>query len=414
MNDNHSNTEYFYKPRWVQSIIKPSVKSFPITVITGARQVGKSTFLQKEYSDWHYISLDDIDLLSQALEEPESLWVGKEKIIIDEVQRAPKLLNAVKLSVDRTKRQMRFILSGSANLLLLKHITETLAGRAAYFEMLPMAFGEMADIPKPKNFFTLLNGKLPREEVLEKVDPADYMLKGFMPPLLHLKTQREYTLWWESYVVTYLERDLRELSQVESLVDFRKVMKALALRSGNLINQSEIARDTNTSQPTVYRYISLLEVSFLAERLPAFAVNRTKRLIKTPKAYCIDPGLTAFLMGFYDKESLLASREIGSIFETLIFLHLKILSQLTIPKANLYYWRTATGDEVDFVFEYGRKLIAFEAKFAEDIRYREASNLKVFLEEYPETHLGIILYKGSSVKFLHEKIIAMPWWWIVS
>lgn len=414
MNDNHTNNEYIYKKRWINQVVQSSIKNFPVTVITGARQVGKSTFIKNELDGWQYITLDDMDTLEYALKSPASIVAGNKKIIIDEVQKAPNLLNIIKLEVDKAGDK-KYVLSGSANLMLMKQVSETLAGRASYIEMFPMSFGEINDVEKPEFLKSLLDGKSPgiiENEIFKNIDIVSLILKGFMPPLLKLKEQSDFTRWWEGYTATYLERDLRELSQIDSLVDFRRLMKALALRSGNVLNQTEISRDLAMKQPTVYRYLNLLEISLLLEKVPAYSVNRTKRLIKSPKMYWVDPGLASYLSGFFEKEALAKSKEIGSLFECLVFLHLKILSQLTIPKSNIYYWRATTGREVDFVFEYGRKLLAFEVKLSKNVRLSDLENLNIFLEEYPETLFGIVLYNGDEIKILSDKIFAVPWWLI--
>jgi predicted AAA+ superfamily ATPase len=254
MNKNHSNRELIYKPRWMGPSIRAAIKTFPVVVISGARQVGKSTFLQNEFSDFKYISLDDYSILQQAKSDPSSLWIGADQIILDEAQKVPEILSAVKLSVDKTQRKMRFLISGSSNLLLMKSISESLAGRGVYFEMLPMSYGEMyGKTQTPQNFFNLLNPRYePKEQDLSTINPLPLVLKGFMPPLMNLTPGNDILLWWEGYVKTYLERDLRELSQVESLIDFRRVLESLAIRTGNLLNQTEISRDTGVSQPTVY------------------------------------------------------------------------------------------------------------------------------------------------------------------
>lgn len=195
--------------------------------------------------------------------DPSSLWRDTDQVILDEAQKAPEIFNAVKLAVDRTRRRIRFLISGSSNLLLMKGISETLAGRAIYFEMLPMTYGEMYGRSQtPQNFIHLLDANYQlKEQDLGEVDPIPLMLKGFMPPLMNLTERKDVLLWWEGYVKTYLERDLRELSQIESLVDFRRVLESLAIMTGNLLNQTEVSRDTGVSQPTVYRYIKLLETS---------------------------------------------------------------------------------------------------------------------------------------------------------
>lgn len=413
MNDFHSDNKLIYKKRLIGPQVRSAVKSFPVIVITGARQVGKSTFLQNEFNDFKYVSLDDFSTLRQAKTDPSSLWIDTDKIIIDEAQKASEVFAAIKLAVDKSKRKMRFILSGSSNLLLMKEITETLAGRAVYFEMLPMLLQEIRGDLECHNFFDLWQKELHiSEKTTEFINPLSYMLKGFMPPLIYLHDLKDILLWWEGYVKTYIERDVRELSQIESLIDFRKVLDSLAVRTGNVLNQTEIARDTGVSQPTVYRYLKLLEVSNIIKRIPAYAQNRIKRITKSPKVFFIDPALSVYLSGYHNEESLSSAREIGGFFETMVFLHLSSLCELMIPKAKIFYWRTATGKEVDFVVEHGRKLLAFEIKFTKDPSFNDIKNLLVFIEDYPQTVKGVLIHAGDKVKWLHSKVIAVPWWWI--
>ena len=413
MNDIHSKPELIYRTRWIAPLLRDAVRDHPIVVLTGARQVGKSTLLQHEhpFSSWRYMSLDDFDTLSQSRDDPTSLWVGVDFVVLDEVQKSTKLLDDVKIAVDTDPERYRFILSGSANLLLMKKVSESLAGRAIYFDLLPMTAGEMNNLPPPNLLATLFDGKLPTDIKTESsfADPINLMWKGFMPSLMRMEGSAPVLQWWEGYVTTYLERDLRQLSQIESLPDFRRLMTALALRCGQMLNQTEVARDTAISQPTVHRYVNLLETTCLVERVPAFAVNRTKRLIKSPKVIWSDPGLVSFLAGFYDPQSLQASREAGGIFESMIYLHLKVLSQLLVPKPHIFYWRTTTGKEVDFVLEWGRKLLAVEVKLSTKAQFSDIETLRLFMDEYPETAACILVYAGNEVKMMAEHIMAIPW-----
>lgn len=412
MNDNHSNRDLFYKKRWITSSLHSAIKEHRIVVLTGPRQVGKSTLLTNEavFSDWKYLSLDDFNLLAQAESEPTSLWIDSEKIILDEVQKAPRLLSAIKQTVDRGHLKKRFILSGSANLLLMHKIGESLAGRAVYFPLYPMTLGEMKELPQPDILLNLFKGKFPKPGVLNKLpQPYPFMVKGFMPALLTLKTKEGYLRWWEGYIATYLERDLRQLSQVESLPEFRRVMEVAALRSGQLINQTEIARDVGVGQATVYRYLNLLETTCLLRRIPAYAKSRTRRLIKSPKVYFIDPGLTSFLCGYFDADSLNSAKEAGSIFEAMVLLHLTVLCELMVPKAKIFYWRTVSGQEIDFVLEYGKRLIAIEVKLSSSVNYEDIKGIRFFLEEYAETSTGIVIYTGNEIKYLGKKVLAIPW-----
>jgi predicted AAA+ superfamily ATPase len=410
MNDNHSDS-FPYKPRWLTPLLQAAVEDHPVLILSGARQVGKTTLLQREFQapDWRFISFDDLDALRQARRDPAALWAGAEQVVLDEVQKVPEILPAIKQAVDRERRRRRFVLSGSAHLLLMRQISETLAGRAIYLPLFPMTLGEQEENGPPAWFFRLFQGVLPAEIHPPARAPLPFMARGFMPPLLTLSRPEAVRQWWESYVLTYLERDLRQLSQIDSLADFHRVMEMLALRSGQMLNQTDVARDAGVSQPTVHRYLNLLETTCLFERLPAFSRNRTKRLIKTPKVYFLDPGLATHLSGHRTSESLQAGREAGGIFETLVFLHLRVLSHLAAPPLRLSYWRTANGREVDFVVEQGKRLIAIEAKLTTVPRYADAENLQLFLEEYPETTAALLVHAGQEVKQLGKQLLALPW-----
>ncbi|MFH2008410.1 MAG: ATP-binding protein [bacterium] len=414
MNGNHSAAEWKYRRRWLGEQLRKAADAHPVLVLTGARQVGKSTLLQHEapFSGWRYQSLDELDVRDQARREPEALWAGAQQVIIDEVQRVPELLSAVKREVDRRQRRVRFALTGSANLAMMSSVSESLAGRAVSFVLPPMTIGEATGGKRRGLVGKLLAGELPRESVnrAPEVELSELLVRGFVPPVLGLPDADAVLRWWEGYVSTYLERDLRQLSQVESLPDFRRVMEAFALRSGQLVNQTEVSRDVGVSQPSVHRYLGLLETSMVVHRLPAFFRNRTKRLIKRPKLYFLDPALAAFLVGHFDAESLLRSREAGALFETLVHLQLRAAAELLTPKASIFYWRTTTGREVDFVLEQGRRLVGFEVKLSPKPRYEDTAGLRLFLQEYPEADAAVLVHAGNRTKRLGDKIVALPWY----
>jgi hypothetical protein len=381
----------------------------PVVVLTGPRQVGKSTLLSNEepFRSWRYVTLDDFDALDAARRDPTSLWAGTEGVVLDEVQKAPGLLSAVKAAVDRDQ-DLRLALSGSANLLLMSHVSESLAGRAAYFELGSMTLGEVQLGSPPTVLGDLLEGRLPAEGTLKTVDPLPFMTRGMMPRLIDAD-EASAVSWWEGYVATYLERDLRQLSQVESLPDFRRVMEALALRQGQVLNQTEVGRDAAVTQPTTRRYVNLLETSALLTRLPTYAVNRTKRLIKSPKPYWFDVGLSSFLAGHYGSDALRASREAGGAFEALVLQHLGVLARLLVPRGRLHYWRTTAGAEVDFVLEHGRRLVAFEVRLSDKVGFGDTAALRTFMEEYPESAAGVVVHAGKEVRRLGERLVALPW-----
>lgn len=412
MNNFYSPPE-LYRPRWLTPVLQTAVSDHPIVILTGARQVGKSTLLRNAapFCDWRFHTMDDFDALRQARQNPAALWAGTGNIVIDEVQKAPELLPAIKRAVDDHPGQYRFVLSGSANLLLMRQVSESLAGRAVYFVLAPMTLGEYAQSAVPNLLIRLLNGEFPAETSLPDAPPdvVPFLLRGMMPALLPLTTPQSWTRWWDGYVTTYLERDLRQISQIDSLVDFRQVMELLALRTGNLLNQSEIARDATVSQPTVHRYLNLLETTHLFARLPAYTRSRTTRLLKSPKAMWTDPGLAVFLSGYFQEDALRGARELGGFFESFILLHLRVLAELMLPPARLYFWRTKKGVEVDFVLEHGRRLLAIEVKQTNQPRYRDAAGMQAFLAEYPEAAGGVLLHGGREIRRLDERITAVPW-----
>jgi predicted AAA+ superfamily ATPase len=412
MNNTYSSNEEYYE-RWLTPLLQAAIAEHPVVVLTGARQVGKSTLLHQAdpFRRWRYHTLDDFDTLRQANEDPAGLWAGANEVVLDEVQKAPQLLSAIKQAVDQNPGQLRFMLSGSANLLLMQQISESLAGRAVYFILHPMTLGEIHRHSVPSLLSAALAGQSPETAALTEPppNPIPFLQRGFLPRLLTLTNEEAWLRWWDGYIATYLERDLRQISQIDSLLDFRRVMELLALRSGQLLNQSEVARDARLSQATVHRYINLLETTHLFERLPAYTASHTTRLLKSPKAFWADPGLAIFLSGYFDQTALENSRELGAYFETMIFQHLRTLTSLLTPRARLYFWRTRGGKEVDFVVEHGRRLLAIEVKLTANPTYKHITGLKDFIQAHPTTIGGILLHGGSTISHLSEKIIGVPW-----
>lgn len=383
-----------------------------IVILTGARQVGKTTFLKHgpHKAAWEYLALDDLELLDIAQKQPQELLAGGKNLIIDEVQKAPKILSAIKTIVDSGSNK-KFILSGSANLLLMHKVSESLAGRAVYHIMRPMTYGETQQQSPARLLDSLLAGKTPNCKISNSSANLEHLIiRGFLPPaVVQFSNLNAVIGWLEGYVATFIERDLQQLAQIENLADFRRLMGILALRSGQIINQTEISRDASISQPTIHRYMNLLETAFLIERIPAYAVNRTKRLIKSPKLYWFDCGIAAFLIKYHSDSDIKKSKEWGALFETLVMAQLKSWTGLKVPAAQIFYWRTTDGHEVDFVLEAGNKLIAIEVKDSREVAYSDVNNIRLFMEQYPKTVAGLVVHSGNSCKQLGEKIWAIPW-----
>ena len=380
----------------------------------GARQTGKSTLVQTDPfgADRLYLTLDDPAVQERARLAADELVGSAPRITLDEVQRAPDLLLAVKRAVDRDRprRPGRFILTGSANLLLMQRVSESLAGRATYVPLWPLARRERLGQAEAGIWGPLLS--TPNRDWFDLVasrdaNPADWRREvrvgGYPTPAVELADQDARSLWFDGYVQTYLERDLRSLAAIDNLVDFRRVMRAASLRSGQLVNQTEIGRDTQVPRVTVQRYLQLLETSYQLVPLPAYAVNRTRRLIKTPKAYWSDPALGRWLGG--------GAATTGAHFENLILSDLLAWRDAQSPRPEVLYWRTASGIEVDFVIEAGDRLLAIEAKTKTNPGYGDTKGLRLFRDEYGDRCAGgVLLYTGSETQWMADGVLAVPWW----
>jgi predicted AAA+ superfamily ATPase len=218
-----------------------------------------------------------------------------------------------------------------------------------------------------------------------------------------MKDSKERAIWFDGYVRTYLERDLQDLAAISALPDFRRLMRAACLRLGQLVNQTELGRDVSLPQATVHRWLNLLETSYLLVRLPAYAVNRTRRLIKAPKLYWGDTGVALHLAG-EDEPG-------GALLENLVFGDLLAWRDARLERAEVGYWRTASGEEVDFVVEAGGKLLPIEVKTGARPRLADAAHLRSFRREYgKKTRAGLLLHTGSTLEWLAPDVLAAPWW----
>ena len=398
-------------PRFVLRSLRDRLRVMPAVVVTGARQTGKSTLVrQLAPADRRYRSLDDLDVIDAARRDPDALVGGDRPVTLDEVQRAPELLHAVKRAIDRRRRPGRFVLTGSANLLLMRRVSESLAGRASYLTLWPMTRREQRGLGGCGVWEALIGAR--DGDWLDLLaaapdEPEDWRALarrgGFPVPAVHLRAASERAVWFDGYVRTYLERDLQALSSIAALPDFRRLMQAAALRLGQLVNQTDLGRDVGLPQPTVRRYLNLLETSHLLVRVPAYAVNRTRRLIKAPKLYWADTGVALHLAG--------GAEPGGPHLENVVLQDLVAWRDARLDNADVFHWRTTIGEEVDFVIETGGRLLPIEIKSGGRLRLDDAAPLRAFRAEYgPAVRAGLLLHGGDTLEWLTPDVLAAPWW----
>ena len=355
------------------ALIKAS-QQFPVVSLTGPRQSGKTTLVKKIFPNMVYVSLENPDTLEYALTDPRAfLRQAKDGMIIDEAQRAPELFSYIQGIVDEAGKNGMYVLTGSQNFLLLANISQSLAGRVAIFKLLPFSVEEYGSA-----------FKIPSIEEL--------LLKGMYP---RIHTQKlEFGSWFESYITTYLERDVRNLKNIGNLYTFQKFLKLCAGRSGQILNYSSLANDCGISHNTARSWISILEASFIVSILPPYYENFNKRLVKSPKLYFLDTGLLCHLLGIHNVQHYSVHPLRGAVFETFVFSELLKIFLHRGLKKELYYWRDKTGHEIDFVIPLGEKKLALEVKAGKTVHSDFFRNLN-FWKKLGGGSNCFILYNGT-------------------
>ncbi|MBF0479195.1 MAG: ATP-binding protein [Candidatus Omnitrophica bacterium] len=396
-----------YQKREIASSIVSAVESMPVVVLSGMRQTGKSTLIKNlpELKGWNYLTFDDLNTLEAAKRDPDSFLDQGAPLIIDEVQRFPEILLAIKRNVDHSRRPGRFLLSGSANFLILKKVADSLAGRAVYFTLYPFSRRETLSSTRavPAVIKILNDDILPRGDAKPIV--WSEILRGGMPSIC-LREVKDPRIWFKGYEQTYLERDIRSLSEVGDLVLFRNLLRMVALRNGQVLNLSDLARDVKSNHTKVSRYLDLMEISFVLYRLAPYLNNPTTRLIKAPKIYFADTGLAAYLVG----EKTIGEHPLlkGALWENYIFQNLQAILVSHCPEAKYYYWNIQGRHEVDLVIENGDRVMAVEIKFGSRIADSDLTGLKAFQASRKTKTLGCIVYNGSEIFKAAENIWAVP------
>jgi predicted AAA+ superfamily ATPase len=405
-------------PRHATDAVCRRLDAFRVVVVSGARQVGKSTLarLVLERRPGTYLTLDDPLTLSQAVEDPDGLVArGRGLTVIDEVQRAPDLLRAVKLEVDRNPAPGRFLLTGSANLLGLRSVSESLAGRAVYLDLLPLSWSEGVGAPRPSTLDAAFAAS-DAEELAVGLCPGipdgaeqarARALAGGMPEA-HALAPEDRRVWYESYRRTFLERDLRQLSEISNLPEFGRLTSLALLRTASLLNKSQLAADAKVSHTTADRYLALLEVAYQIRLLQPYFPNVAKRLVKSPKLFAVDGGAAAWAANAWDWRAAVAAGRDGALLET--FAISDLISWDGLSGVSRYsFWRTAAGAEVDLVVERGERIVAIEIKASRSFGHRDTSGLRALQgDSGSRFQLGLLAYLGEEVRVLGDRLLAVP------
>ena len=366
-----------YIPRLLSSSILEAQPYFPVTVITGPRRSGKTQLCLHLFPDYKYVNLEDLETRNFAHQDPRAFIDSLgDRAIIDEAQNVPHIFSSIQVSVDNNKDK-RFIITGSANFSLVKGITQSLAGRAALFTLLPFSFPEL------------------NQEDLYKTNIEELIWRGMYPSVIAEKTPVE--LFFRNYVNTYVERDVRDLLNIKNLLKFQTFLKLTAARCGSEFNAANIAKEVGMSATTISEWLSILHASYIIYKVPPFYANINKRLTKMPKIYFYDTGLLAYLLGIEDPRQIESSPFKGTLFENLAMGEL-IKKRYNVGKyPDISFYREYSGKEVDALQREAGGLHLYEIKASGAFNSEFTKNLNYLKSLIPDVETSSVIYDGETM-----------------
>lgn len=411
-------------PRHILPKLSAALQDTPVVLVNGARQSGKSTLVQAVAglsavsAARQYLTLDDPTVLGAAKSDPAGFINGlRGPVTIDEVQRAPELFLPINAAVDRERSPGRFLLTGSADVLLLPGMADSLAGRMEVLSLWPLSTAERKGEPAINRAEVLFDARWSEMKIApcDKAELAGHVLSGGFPEAVARTTDTRRDAWFASYVQAVLQRDVRDLARIEQLVEMPHLLQLLALRSASLLNLAELSRSTRLAQSTLKRYCALLEMLFLMVRLPPWERNTGKRMVKAPKVFLPDCGLQSHLLGLTTHSLLGLPGLPGSLVETFVLTELLKHLAFSPSRLSLWHYRTHSAVEVDFILENRRgQITGIEVKASASVEAKDFKGLRHLQEtEGLIFQHGVVLYAGREVVPFGEKLWAVPlsiWW----
>lgn len=395
-------------PRHLSSKILKYSKEYPIIAIVGPRQSGKTTLVRNLFPNYKYISLENINLRQQAIEDP----IGFLKdlgpfVILDEAQRVPELFSYLQEIVDIDQKAGQYILTGSSQFLLLENITQSLAGRIVTFKLYPLTCSEFFQYEEDLDFESLFQKYYPERRRVGREKLYELIYKGFYPRI-HDKKLDSYK-WCENYLLTYVERDVRSILNVHNVRAFERFLKLIASQSAQIMNYASLSNSLGISIPTIKNWISILETSGIIFILPPYFKNFSKRIVKTSKIYFVDTGILCFLLNIRTIEHLKNHPLIGNIFENFIvsecFKRFYNLGE-TPP---IYFWRDQSKNEIDLLIDNGKRTFPIEIKFSQSINASFKDGIKKWLKAKRADN-GMVIYCSEHILGKDKNITFVPWY----
>ena len=378
----------------------------PVVTLTGPRQSGKTTLVRALFAGHRYLSLEAPDVRARALADPRGFLAGGERLILDEIQRAPDLLSYIQVLVDEDDRPGRFILTGSQNILLMESVSQTLAGRTALLRLHPLSLAELLERP-PIDAANLGGGDAGHAGRAPDRSLWKTLVDGFYPRIHDRGLPAGE--WLADYVRTYMERDLREVMQVADLRSFERFLRLAAAHTAQELNLTALASDVGISQQTAKRWLAALEIGFLATTLPPHHGSYRKRLRKRPRLHFLDTGLVCYLLDIRDAATLERHPLRGAIFESFVVTELIKSFAASRRDPPLFFWRDATGHEIDVLIEAGGQVVPVEVKSGQTVAADAVDTLVWWTSIPGNPNRGGVLVHGGTAKFDFKGVRVLPW-----